>query len=298
MAAFPRHVAAALFNSPLALLPAAAPLTLQLLERSIGAMRADGGAATDLAAGDEWGSGSGGKRSSRDVDKPYDVIAGVAVIPVRGLLIQRLGWLWYYGDLFGVSGYDRIRAMVMAALADPDVDAIVFDIDSPGGEVAGCFDLVDTIYAARGIKPIAAILGESAFSAAYAIASAVDPGRLWVPRTGGTGSAGVIYQHLSVAKWLANNGILPTLVTKGAFKGEGSELFDLSKGALERLQADVDEVGDLFDETVARNRGMAVRKVTATQAGTFLGGKGVDIGFADAVAAPDAAFRALLKQLD
>jgi capsid assembly protease len=38
--------------------------------------------------------------------------------------------------------------------------------------------------------------------------------------------------------------------------------------------------------------------VTRTQAGTFLGGKGVDIGFADAVAAPDEAFRALLKQLN
>lgn len=293
MIPFPRHIATRLFNSTLALLPSAAPLTLQLLERSTG-LAADGGAASDLGASEEWG----GSRSSRtERDRPYDVVAGVAVIPVRGVLIQRLGWLWYYGDLFGISGYDRIRLQFMAALADDQVDAIAFDIDSPGGEVAGCFDLVDTIYRARGRKPIAAILGESAFSAAYAVASAVDPGRLWVPRTGGTGSVGVIYQHLSIAKWLANTGIVPTLVTKGEFKGEGSEMFDLSKGALERLQADVDAVGRLFDQTVARNRGMSVKDVAATEAGTFLGGKGVDIGFADAVAAPDAAFRALLQQL-
>lgn len=217
---------------------------------------------------------------------------------MRGVLIQRLGWLWYYGDMFGVSGYDRIRMLFMAALEDDDVDAIAFDIDSPGGEVAGCFDLADTIYRARGRKPIAAILGENAYSAAYAIASSVDPGRIWVPRTGGTGSVGVIYQHLSLAKWLANTGITPTLITKGAFKGEGSELLELSKGAFERLQTDVDEVGDLFDDTVARNRGMAVKAVAGTQAGTFLGARGVSIGFADAVAAPDEAFRALLKQLD
>ena len=43
---------------------------------------------------------------------------------------------------------------------------------------------------------------------------------------------------------------------------------------------------------------LAAKDVAATEAGTFLGGKGVDIGLADAVAAPDAAFRALLKQLD
>jgi ClpP class serine protease len=291
---FPRHIATGLFNSTLALLPSAASLALQLLERSVG-MAADGGAASDNGAGDEWGL----PRGARDErNRPYDVVAGVAVIRIHGVLIQRLGWLWHYGDLFGVSGYDRIRLQLLQALQDPEVDAIAFDIDSPGGEVAGCFDLVDTIYAARGIKPIAAILGESAYSAAYAIASAVDPGRLWVPRTGGTGSVGVIYVHLSIAEWLSKTGIQPTLVTKGAFKGEGSEMLELSDGARDRLQADVTAVGKLFDATVARNRGISAADVAKTEAGTFLGAAGVDIGFADAVAAPDAAFRALLKQLD
>lgn len=295
MNAFPRNLATSLFNSTLALLPAAAPLALQLLERSIAPM-ADGGGASEIGAGEEWGSSRRSRESDRD--RSYQVIAGVAVIPVRGVLIQRLGWLWYYGDLFGVSGYDRIRLQFLEALADDDVDAIAFDLDSCGGEVAGCFDLVDTIYNARGIKPIAAILGESAYSAAYAIASAVDPGRLWVPRTGGTGSVGVIYIHLSIAEWLSKTGITPTLITKGAFKGEGSEMIDLSPGARERLQADVETVGKLFDTTVARNRRLSVKQVSNTQAGTFLGAEGVEIGFADAVAAPDEAFRALLAQLD
>ena len=75
-------------------------------------------------------------------------------------------------------------------------------------------------------------------------------------------------------------------------------MFDLSEDALAHMQADIDAVGQLFAATVARNRGLAIKDVTRTQAGTFLGGKGVDIGFADAVAAPDEAFRALLKQLD
>lgn len=290
MTAFPRHVATGLFNTPIAMLPAASTLALQLLEHSVG-IRADEGAGRGDAA---W---SGPRR--RAADQPYDVVAGVAVIPIKGVLIQRLPvWFWPYADLFGVSSYDRIRFQFIAALADDQVDAIAFDIDSPGGEVAGCFDLVDTIYGARGRKPIAAILGECAYSAAYAIASAVDPERLWVPRTGGTGSVGVIYVHLSVADWLAKAGITPTLVTFGAFKGEGSDLVSLSKDALARLQADVDIVGELFTETVARNRGLPVRQVVKTEAGTFLGAAGVKIGFADAVAAPDEAFRALLAQLD
>jgi ClpP class serine protease len=78
-----------------------------------------------------------------------------------------------------MTGYDGIRQAFLTAMEDPDISGICLDIDSPGGEVAGCFDLVDVIYGARGKKPIHAILTESAYSAAYAIASAAD--RISVP---------------------------------------------------------------------------------------------------------------------
>jgi ClpP class serine protease len=281
-----RNVVTGLFNKPVALLPGAASLAIDLLSRTVGGMEANA-----------FGLDIDGEDKA-DRFRPYDVVNGVALIPISGVLVQRLGWLWYYGDLLGISGYDRIRMQFLMALDDEEVDAIAFLVDSPGGDVAALFDLVDTIFNARGTKPIAAILGENAYSAGYALASAADPGRVWVPRTGGTGSVGVIYIHLSIQEWLAKTGIKPTLVTKGDLKGEGSELFDLSEDAFKRLRADVETVGDLFDKTVARNRGMSEKDVFDTQAGTFLGGKGVDIGFADAVAAPDEAFRALLKQLD
>lgn len=285
MTSFPQ-IAAGLFNRPVALLEESSSLALDLLSRTAGQI-------------DASAFGMSFETSDRvERDRPYEVVAGVAIIPVRGVLVQRLGWLWYYGELLNVSGYDRIRLQFMMALADEEVEAIVLDVDSPGGDVAGLFDLVDTIYSARGVKPIAAILGENAYSAGYALASAADQGRIWVPRTGGTGSVGVIYIHLSVAEWLKKTGITPTLVTKGDLKGDGSELFPLGDEAYKRLKADVIAVGDLFDTTVARNRGISKKDVFDTQAGTFLGRKGVDIGFADAVAAPDEAFRALLKQLD
>jgi ClpP class serine protease len=103
----------------------------------------------------------------------YDIVNGVAVIPVRGTLVQRTGTLRPYS---GMTGYDGLRQNFLTALTDASVEGIVLDIDSPGGEVSGCFDLVDTIYAARGIKPIAAICAEHAFSAAFALATTADPG--------------------------------------------------------------------------------------------------------------------------
>ena len=56
-------------------------------------------------------------------------------------------------------------------------------------------------------------------------------------------------------------------------------------------------MGELFVETVARNRGLSVDVVRATEAGTFLGAKGVEAGLADTVMSPDAAFRELIASL-
>jgi len=154
---------------------------------------------------------------------------------------------------------------------------------------------VDTIFAARGGKPVWAIQSENSYSAAYAIASACD--RVFVPRTGGTGSVGVIYMHVDMSKALSTAGLEVTLITYGDLKADGTDVLPLSKRAFEQLLADVTTVGELFVDTVARNRGLKASVVRGTQATTFLGAQGVEIGFADAVMAPDAAFRALLAEL-
>lgn len=241
--------------------------------------------AATLAAGPQ-ALGIGSSRT----DRTYGLIDGVAIIPVRGVLMPG-NFAW--GDW--ATGYDWIRLGVLTAAADPDVRAIVLDVDSPGGTVAGCFDLADTIHAARGNKPIWAILSENAYSATYAIASAAD--HITVPRTGGTGSIGVIWMHVDWSKALEEAGIKVTFVTYGARKADGHPEIPLDKEALARIQADIDTMGELFVNTVARNRNLAADKVRDTEAATFLGADGVSRGLADAVMAPDAAFRTLLAEL-
>ena len=158
------------------------------------------------------------------------------MIQVEGTLVQKLGTLRPYS---GMTGYDGIRQNFLEALSDPAVEAIVLDIDSPGGEVAGCFDLVDTIYAARGEKPIWSVLSESAYSAGYAIASAAD--RIVVPRTGGTGSIGVISMHVDWSQALTEAGVKVTFITYGERKADGHPRFHFQ--ALTRFQADIDTMG-------------------------------------------------------
>lgn len=61
------------------------------------------------------------------------------------------------------------------------------------------------------------------------------------------------------------------------------------------LQADIDTVGELFVQSVARYRGLSTERVRATEAAVFLGRAGVDAGLADIVASPAEAFAALVK---
>jgi ClpP class serine protease len=167
----------------------------------------------------------------------------------------------------------------------------MLDIDSPGGEVAGCFDLADAIFAVRGEKPVWAVLNECAYSAAYAIASAAD--HVTVPRTGGCGSIGVIAMLVDMSRALTASGITVNIIQFGARKADGNEFEPLPKEARARFQADIDALGSLFAATVARNRRMRVADVVATQAATYLGANGVTNRLADAVMAPDEAMRAL-----
>ncbi|GCE83059.1 S49 family peptidase [Komagataeibacter diospyri] len=282
------HLAQRMFNTPIAIHPQKAEIVVAALADRLGIahMFRDGKAVAmgpGLIALDE---------EDRAPDKAYDVVGGVAVIPVTGTLVQKLGSLRPFS---GMTGYDGIRLNFLDALNDKSVKAIVLDIDSPGGEVAGCFDLVDLIYQARGQKPIHAILDESAYSAAYALASAAD--RITVPRTGGTGSIGVILMHVDMSQSLSKAGVVVTMVRYGAYKAEGSEYESLSEGALARIQADIDQMGTLFCDTVARNRGLKSSVVRGFEARTFMGSAGVDVGLADSVCAPDAAFADLVRSL-
>ncbi|MGV6478782.1 S49 family peptidase [Pantoea agglomerans] len=278
------HLAQRLFNTPLALHPRKAEVVMAALGERFGITHI-------MPARAAWGGGDDDDffRKPR-ADSGYDNLEGIAVIAVQGTLVQKLGCMRPYS---GMTGYDGIRAAFLSAMADPEVRAICLDIDSPGGEVAGCFDLVDDIYRLRGTKPIHAILSESAYSAAYAIASAAD--RITVPRTGGVGSIGVIVMHVDWSQKIKSDGLQVSIITYGNRKAETNPYVPLTDVARESLQTEVDAMGALFVGTVARNRGISADAIRKTQAACFMATEGVDIGLADSVAAPDEAFADLMK---
>ena len=219
-------------------------------------------------------------------------ISGVARAPSRATnpegtgIIEVYDYLSYRADplmslFFGNTSYEDIRAQFQSALADPTVKNIVFDINSPGGECAGCFDLVDEIYQARGQKPIYAVLNEDALSAAYAIASAAD--KRYIARTGSAGSVGVVAMHIDQSGMDAQRGLVFTTIYAGARKADFSSHAPLSPGAMASAQEDVNDVYDIFVATIARNLNVTPAAVRATEAAIYQGKKAVKAGFADSV---------------
>lgn len=276
------HLAQKLFNTPLAIHPQKAEVIVSSLTERLGITQIR---STMMEDDDEYFS-----RKARK-DSGYDVLEGIAIIPVYGTLVQKLGTLRPYS---GMTGYDGIRRVFLTAVNDPEVKGICLDIDSPGGEVAGCFDLVDLIYAERGKKPIHSILSENAFSAAYAIASAAD--KIYVPRTGGVGSVGVIVIHCDWSQHIKDDGLKVSIITYGNRKAESNPYVALSDEAKAAIQHDVDEMGRLFVSTVSRNRGLSETVIRNTQAACYLAAEGVQMGLADVVASPDVAFQELMKE--
>lgn len=202
--------------------------------------------------------------------------AGVAIVPMMGSLVQRAGGL---DALSGITGYNRVTAMLDAALRDPLVRGIVMDVDSPGGEVAGAFDLA--AFVADAGKPVYAVANELAASAAYLIASSAQ--RLYLPSTAIVGSIGVLMLHQDRSEVIAKSGVRYTPIFAGAKKMDGASIAPLSEGARMDLQARVDDVYAQFVAAVADRRDLDEDDVRATEGGTMTADAAVRDGFADRV---------------
>lgn len=292
------NLAGRIFGQPLMIEPGRAQAMLNAIGPRLGLLSpaSDGVVPAGLQIGKD-GSAPGplGAYAAQSVsadDCTYDVVDGVAVIPVHGTLVQRGGWL---SAFCGIHSYSWIGNQIEMALDDSNVGGILLDMDSPGGEVAGCFDLADMIFKARGRKPIWSVADEMAFSAAYAIASATD--RVILPRTAGVGSVGVICMHADFSKAEADFGVKVTAIYAGDRKNDFSEHEPLGREARQLLQKEIDRVYGIFAGTVARNRGISVEDVRATEAGLYWGPNAVGQGLADAVGTKDAALAELAERV-
>ncbi len=212
------------------------------------------------------------------ITESMDVIVegGIAVMDISGSLVDRE---MDVPCARSPVSYEAIRVEMEALLDNSDVTAIIARMDTPGGVASQNMDLSDFIYESRGKgKKLIAVVDDMAYSAGFGIASAFD--EIWISRTGGVGSVGVVSYHEDHSEYLKKQGIKVEYIYAGDKKVFGNPAQPLSEEAREDFQQEVTRLYDIFTETVARNLGMSVEAVVETQASTFHGQKAIDIGFA------------------
>ena len=222
--------------------------------------------------------------------KPFVYVDGVAVIPIHGTLINRFNGSWGF-----VTGYNYVRRMLNLALDDDDVDQIVFDVDSPGGEASGCFELAREIMMSRKIKPSLAMVDSVAASGGMALAGCATT--MYAIPSARIGSIGVYRMHISYEGALKNEGIKVTFATAGEHKIDGNPYQDLPEAVLDEWKESAGKTWDDFIALVAEARGMSEADVRATQARVYRSDEALDKGLIDAVKTTTEAIDAWLAEL-
>lgn len=226
-----------------------------------------------------WAELANGK-SGNKADEAYQVADGVAVIPILGTLDKRMNLMMRFS---GGTSTELLARDIKQALIDPRVEAILLDIDSPGGAVDGTKDLADVVYAARQEKPVVAFANGLMASAAYWIGSAAET--IVAGDTAIVGSIGVAMMHYDYSGQDEKLGIKRTAITAGKFKRIAGDERPLSAEGQAYLQNVADTLYGIFLDGVARNRGLDAETVHEKMGDgrLFIGKKAKRAGLVDAL---------------
>ncbi len=214
----------------------------------------------------------------------YFMVENIAVVPVQGVLAKHSSMVNGMSQPTGMA-YGQIARAVSLAENDPKADAILLDINSPGGMVAGVQDAYAEIMKAAKTKPVIAYAHDMAASAAYWLGAAAD--RIILSPTAVAGSIGVYTIHEDVSGQLADKKVKRTLIASGPYKGAGAGGLPLNADQLSAAQAEIGAMAGQFFAFVGKQRGLSdAQLATVTDGRVWIGPDAVANGLADKVVTP------------
>lgn len=231
------YVLNAFAETPWAILPSQLMVLQEIVERHV--------AGEKLSADEVQARINGAQRPAMDRKAN-----AVAVLPLWGTIFPRANMMT---EMSGATSAEMFGKEFSALVGNPEVSAIVLDVDSPGGQVNGIEELSNQIYDARGSKPIVAVANHLMASAAYWVGTAAD--EVVITPSGEAGSIGVFAVHEDRSALLAQRGVKVSLISAGKYKVEGNPYEPLAEEARGAIQTSVNDYYEAFVSAVARNRG-------------------------------------------
>ena len=176
----------------------------------------------------------------------YEVIDGVAVLPITGVISKRMN---LFAQISGGASTELVARDLKAAISDPAVKAIILQIDSPGGTVDGTETLANLVREAKAVKPTVAFADGMMASAAYWIGSAAG-GIYMSDSVAQIGSIGVVATHQDISAAEAARGVKTTEITAGKYKRAASQFAPLTESGRQTIQDQVDYLYSVFVQAV------------------------------------------------
>lgn len=212
-------------------------------------------------------------------------IVGAILVTIGRLSESRFGNQIARLDVSGIILRDTARNDAIRAVANDDsVKALVVTIDSPGGTFVGGEALYNNLRTVAAKKPVVAIMGGTATSAAYMAAIGAD---YIVARNGTlTGSIGVIMQTADITGLLEKLGIKPETMKSGSLKAQPNPMEPFSPAAREAMQTVIRDLYNIFVNMIMERRGLEHDKVRALADGrVFTGHQAKANGLIDVIGA-------------
>jgi len=233
--------------------------------------------------------------SATDAERRYEIIDGVAFIPIQGVIAKRMN---LFSRISGGVSTQLVGQDIKEALDDEGITGIILDIDSPGGTVDGTEELANIIYEGRDKKPIITYSDGLMASAAVWIGSAAH--EIYISgATVEVGSIGVVSTHVDYSEYEKKLGIKTTEIYSGKYKRIVSQYRPLSEEGEQTMQDLTDYVYTVFVDVIAKHRGTDSETVLKDMADgrIFIGQQAVNAGLVDGIMGLDAILKDRLPVL-
>lgn len=199
-----------------------------------------------------------------------EMSGNVAVIPIRGVLMVDGG--------YGVASSTQIIDFIQQAESDPLIEAIVFDINTPGGSAVASDEI--SRYIEFSSKPTVSLIREVGASGGYWIASSTK--HIIANPLSITGSIGVIGSYLQFEGLFEEFGIKSERFVAGDLKDLGTPYREISDSEREILQSKLDLIHQDFINHVTLKRNLSSDNIKVISTGEFFIGKqAYEIGLID-----------------
>jgi len=214
----------------------------------------------------------------------------IAVLPVEGAILP----------FSGLAGFDLvvtpsvIEDFMDAAEADPSIEGVLVEINSPGGTPVASHRVSERLH--NSSLPVVGLIGDIGASGGYMVAAATD--FLIASPMSDVGSIGVNGSYVENSQQNKEEGLTYVQLVTGEFKDTGSPDKPITDEERALLQQDLDDIHDEFVDIVSEYRELDRAYVASLADGSSMPGRRAEqADLVDAVGDRDEARSALAALL-